>query len=415
MAATPAPERAVRTIAGDDDLRSYLTTMRLGFLSPADVTDDAVDFARSHFDPDRTWVATDDGQICGTARTFASTLHAPGGELVPASCLTQVTVRPTHTRRGHLSRLMAAHLAAATDAGEIVTLLIAAEWPIYGRFGFGPVSEWSPWQIERREASVLGDPVGTWELIDAEELDPIAETLCRRNHEVVVGSIGRPPEFRRVGTGAEQRTAGDGPKRRVRVLHRDEAGRPDGFAVYDATEAWDGMRPAGKLEVVDVVAVDRLAERELWRYLLDVDLVTTLTWEGPPHAPLPHLLVDGRAAHRTATWDHVWARLNDVPAALVARRYLGEDRVVIEVVDPLARAGGRFVLDAGLDGSTCDPTTVAADVVLPLGALGAAWLGTTDLRDLAGGGSVEERTDGAVDRLARLLRSDVPAWCPTSF
>ena len=65
-------------------------------------------------------------------------LRLPGGGDLPVSCLTQVTVLPTHTRRGHLTRLMRAQLEAAVEAGEAASLLIAAEWPIYGRFGYGP-------------------------------------------------------------------------------------------------------------------------------------------------------------------------------------------------------------------------------------------------------------------------------------
>lgn len=417
MAAPPAPDRVVRTVAvgDDDDLRRYLATVRLGFLTSTDITDDELAFARSHYGLDRTWVATEDDEIVGTARTFGSTHHLVGGSLLPVSCLTQVAVQPTRTRRGHLTRLMDAVGTAAEDAGEVATLLLAAEWRIYGRYGFGPSSEWSSWEVDTASARVVGPSVGSVELIDAEALDPIAEVLCRRHHEVTVGSIDRPPEFRRTLTGAELRSAKDAPTTRVRVLHRDDAGEPDGYVVYDATEAWDGMRPTGTLKVVDLIAVDAVAERELWRYLVEVDLANKVTWDGPPHAPLPHLLDDGRWARRTGTWDYVWTRVNDVPAGLTARAYRGEDRLVLEVVDPTGRAGGRFVLDAGPDGASCDATTASADVVVPLGALSAAWSGTTDLRNLAIGGSVEERTSGAVARLASLLRADVDLWNPTDF
>lgn len=409
------PGRTVRTVGDDEDLRAYLENVAVGFLAPSRLTDESVDWHRERIDLDRSWVAVDDGRVCGTARTFPSTVHVPGGALVPVSCLTQVTVRPTHTRRGHLRRLMTAQLRATAESGEVASVLIAAEWPIYGRFGYGPATEWAEWKVDRTRARVLGEPTGICELTRVEELDPIAEAIGRHQHERTVGSIERPAVMRRVDLGVDRPPERQGATNRLAVVHRDAEGRPDGYAVYDATQRWSGMRPDSKLEVAELVAVDAVAERELWRYLLEVDLVSEVTWSGPPHASLPHLLVDGRAARRAGTWDFLWIRLEDVAAALAQRGYRGEDRLVVEVVDPFGRAGGRFLLDAGPDGATCERTSAPADVVLPLGALGAGWLGTTDLRTLGVAGTLEEPTPGASARLARLLRSDTTAWCSTDF
>ena len=53
---------------------------------------------------------------------------------------------------------------------------------------------------------------------------------------------------------------------------------------------------------------------------------------------LPWLLADARDAQLTDLTDGLWVRLFDVAAALAARTYEREGRMVIEVVD--ARAGG---------------------------------------------------------------------------
>jgi predicted acetyltransferase len=131
-------DRTVRTLGPDvtdDELRAYFDTVVVAFLETRETTDESLAFVRRRYDLDRTWAAVDDGKICGSTRTFPSRLRLPGGADLPVSCLTQVTVLPTHTRRGHLTRLMRAQLEAAIEAGEAASLLIAAEWKIYGRFG----------------------------------------------------------------------------------------------------------------------------------------------------------------------------------------------------------------------------------------------------------------------------------------
>ena len=69
--------------------------------------------------------------------------------------------------------------------------------------------------------------------------------------------------------------------------------------------------------------------------------------------PLHWQLVDGRALRAHDRSDFLWVRPLDVPALLSARRYPVERRVVLEVVDDMGYANGRFALDGGPDGATC--------------------------------------------------------------
>ena len=71
-----------------------------------------------------------------------------GGGAVPADAISNVTVSPTHRRRGLLTRMMAEDLTAAKDRGDVVATLIAAEYPIYGRYGFGPAAWTTEWEID---------------------------------------------------------------------------------------------------------------------------------------------------------------------------------------------------------------------------------------------------------------------------
>ena len=185
------PERIVRTISTDDELRDYFDSVTVAFLAKRETTDESLAWARRHYDLDRTWAAFDDGKLCGSARTFPSRVRLPGGGDLPVSCLTQVTVLPTHTRRGHLTRLMRAHLEAAIEAGEAASLLIAAEWKIYGRFGYGPYSWWTEWHVDADRAQVVADPVGSCELASREDYDKAAEVVLSGAQATNPGCIER--------------------------------------------------------------------------------------------------------------------------------------------------------------------------------------------------------------------------------
>ena len=58
----------------------------------------------------RTFGAFLDGELVGTATSFAADLALPGGARVPTAAVTRVGVLPTHTRRGIVSALMAVQL-----------------------------------------------------------------------------------------------------------------------------------------------------------------------------------------------------------------------------------------------------------------------------------------------------------------
>ena len=105
-------------------------------------SEDEVEARRPLTDIARSLGAYDEeGRLCGAARAFGTQLTVPGGATVPCAAVTSVGVLPTHTRRGHLTRLMSAQLDEVAERGEPVAALIAAEYPIYGRYGYGPATE----------------------------------------------------------------------------------------------------------------------------------------------------------------------------------------------------------------------------------------------------------------------------------
>jgi predicted acetyltransferase len=186
---------------------------------------------------------------------------------------------------------------------------------------------------------------------------------------------------------------------------------------YRAANHWDQMRPAALLTVEDLVAVTPQAYRRLWQYCCEVDLVTKV--EAPDRSideMLPWLLADARVVRQTGRFDFVWLRMLDVGAALSTRRYPARGRIVIEVVDPLGLAGGRYTLDGGPDGATCRAAPAATpDLTFGVDGLGSVYMGGWSVQTLASAGWVDEHRAGAVATADAMLHSSLTPWCSTWF
>ncbi|HEY7970451.1 MAG TPA: GNAT family N-acetyltransferase, partial [Candidatus Limnocylindrales bacterium] len=141
----------------DDELTAYVDAVSTGFLDRPDVAGIAND-VRRHWDLGRVWAAFEGDRIVGTFRSFAGRLTVPGCSELPAASVTGVTVAPTHRRRGILGRLVAAEHAAARDRGEAIAILFATEYPIYGRFGYGPATTAASWTIRTHQTEIVAAP-----------------------------------------------------------------------------------------------------------------------------------------------------------------------------------------------------------------------------------------------------------------
>ena len=81
---------------------------------------------------------------------------------------------------------------------------------------------------------------------------------------------------------------------------------------------------------------------------------------------------------------------------LAARRYATDGRLVLEVSDPLDLCGGRFALEGGPHGATCQPTQASAELAWAPRRSGAISLGGVSLHVLAEAGLIEELRPGAL-------------------
>jgi predicted acetyltransferase len=207
---------------------------------------------------------------------------------------------------------------------------------------------------------------------------------------------------------------------RFYAVHESPAGEPDGYLSYRYRHHWSGEGlQEHQVEAVDVYPLGPDVHAVLWRYLLDLDLVTEVVGRHQPvDDPLRWRLADPRRLRTAAFGDHLWVRLVDVAAALSARGYPTEGRLVLEVVapdDPVA--AGRYTLEAGAGGALCRPATRGeeTELTMELPDLGAAYLGGVAVSTLAAAGRVDERRTGAVARADALFASRPLPWCGTDF
>ena len=356
----------------------------------------------------------DGEQVVATYVSWDTHVTVPGGGLVPADAVSGVTVLPTHRRRGILTRMIVADLADAAERGLPVAILIAAEAPIYGRYGFGPATETAHWSIDVRAAWLAPT------VLHAGTVEVVAEPTMRDLAPAIFEAARRPGALDQLDSWWDVRfgLAGDpGHKPTTWLVHRDGNGRPDGYATYRPEEVWVDREIRSVAHVEQVQAATGTAYTGLWKVLTSLDLVARVdAAELAVDEPLPWLLTDVRAARQMSRSDFQWSRLLDPAEALSARRYESPGVVTFEVVDPNHWAGGTFRLEADVDGAgACSRAKASPEITLPVEVLSSVWLGAGDLSAAALAGRVDEHVAGTVDRLARLLRTTRAPWTPTWF
>ncbi|MBN9620600.1 MAG: GNAT family N-acetyltransferase, partial [Actinobacteria bacterium] len=371
--------------------------------------------------PERTWGARHRGRWVGTLTTLPRRLTIPDGtggthdESVDA--LSLVSVAATHRRRGLLTAMISDSLRAAKDRGDAFGALVAAEWAIYGRFGYAPAVRSADYTYypRRQGATVAGDGAGTVRQVDPSELIDVAPAVFERARRQRAGEVDRPGGWwrRQLNVGYDKP---QGPQYNW-VLHEGPDGA-DGLLAWRVTRNFTIDGHNGGIEVPQLIAASELAYRNLWAYLGGIDVVEEITLSHRPvDEPVRWLLGDGRTLQQGYTGDYIWLTLLDVPAALSRRGYATEGRLVLDVVDESSTgyASGRVVLDAGPDGAQCRPSTESPDLRLPARTLAACYLGGHTLAPFRAAGQVEELTTGATRRLDAMLATPLAPACQTGF
>ena len=405
---------AVDVRLGSTDLRAFYEAGETAFASRLRNEDWPVLEALA--EADRAIAAYDGERIVGTAGTFSFELTVPGGTL-PAAGVTIVGVHPTHRRRGVLRQMMRVQLDHVQERGEPVAILWASEGAIYQRFGYGLATTRLGINVERhRNAFRLPhEPSGAVRIIDVEEAKRIFPPIYDTVRPGRPGFFGRTPEFweAEVFHDPEHRRGGAGPA--WHIVH-DGARGPAGYARYRVRQQWDDTGPKSAVVLDELIATTPEAHLDLWRYLMDIDLMARVeTWNVAADDPIVLAVAEPRALGLTLG-DALWLRVVDVAAALGARTYRDDGRVVIELADEFLPANaGRWALEVSDGAARVTPTTDPADVSCDVTDLGAAYLGAFSFAQLAAAGRVREAGAGGIARADALFRTDRAPWCPKVF
>ncbi|WP_323793190.1 GNAT family N-acetyltransferase [Nocardioides sp.] len=366
------------------------------------------------FWPDTTAVASPNLPVATFASWAGGDLNVGGGRTLPLHMITDVTVSPSHRRRGLLRSLMHRDLAAAAERGHALAGLTVTEGSIYGRFGFGLATRLRSLSIDVTSRFALRpfDDPGSLEIVEPSEVWESLKTIHAERVRSTRGALAWPAFYEAFLTGRFDWEQG-APDRKVRfVLHLDAAGRPDGFASWTHKGTQDGR---STVDVGDVAATTPTAYLALWQFLGGIDLTERVRWGRAPLVdPLEWALVDPRCVTTTKVDDLLWLRVLDVVAALEARPWYADGTVALGLEDPLGLIDGTWQVTVTEGRATVVRTDAHAEVILSAETLGALYLGGVDTPTLRSAG----RLGGSNEALARwgaLVDGGPAPYCTTGF
>ncbi len=404
----------IRTVA-EPDLQRWAESV--SFANSSEMTDQEWLDVAPIVEPERTLGAYDGEQIVGGGSIFSFDLTVPGGFAVPAAGITWIGIMPTHRRRGALRKLMTSMIEDARRRAEPLAVLWASEGSIYQRYGYGLSTLSSTIDLERDRASFAfaAEPSGSVRLISAPEAKEAFPPIYEANRATVPGFFSRSSTWWDVDILNDFKWARRGFDRKFFALHEHD-GKPDAYAIYRARQDWANHVPGSELMVLEIMAVDGAALREMWRYILGVDLIKRITTRsGAPDEPLMLLVAEPRRVNLQVR-DGLWLRILDVPAALQRRGYSADDSIVLDIQDDyLPDVGGTFRLTTSDGRGTVERTSDRGDLALTAADLGAVYLGGFTIDDLARIGRTRELTPGARMRADAMFHSAARAWCPQVF
>ncbi|MFJ8468141.1 GNAT family N-acetyltransferase [Streptomyces swartbergensis] len=368
----------------------------------------------SALEMDRCLLAvTADGRPVGTAATHSFELTLPGETLVPAPGVTAVGVLPSHRRQGVLSAMMRHQLTELRARGEFLSVLLASEALIYGRFGYGPAAYTAQLTVPRHKAALAvprsrgvaqapatGSDNGSVEVLRRAECGEILEEVYDRYRRAQPGALSRPHRWWALRAGQPPIS----PAPRYVAVHRDVDGVPDGYASYSIE--------SGTLTVDETITDDDAVFTELARFVLGHDLVSQVVFKHVPQEhPLRWQFADFRAGEVSGDMDWLWVRLLDVPRALKARGWFVDGELVLDVEDPFLGEHGRYLVTVRDGKADCVPTDREPDLSLDIRDLASVYLGGTAPSTLVRAGHIRAHRPGAATLADALFRADRSPHC----
>jgi len=303
-------------------------------------------------------------------------------------------------------------IADAVERGLALMSLRASQATIYGRYGFGAAGDFAFVNIDPAAAKPVrgADTTGSFRLLPADEILTVIPPLYPKIAMRRPGRITRPIEFDQHFIYDEAISLSSAS---YVVVHLDADGEPDGFVSYSVKASDDYAIMRGELH--DIFSATDAGELALWQFLFDIDLVTEwIADERPVDDLIRWACSDIRAyQYKRSIEDEQWVRLVDVDRCLKARTYApANGSVVIAVVDGgIENNNHRWHISAQGAHRTDEP----ADIVAPIEAISAAYLGGRSWKVLAVTAGVECFDEEALVMADTLFATHPLPHCGTFF
>ena len=369
----------------------------------------------AYFDTDRSWLALDDDdRVAGLASGFGTRLALPGGQLVSGGGVPWVAVRVDRHGSGVGRALMEHQVADAVGRGDAFLALNSSQYPIYGRYGYGPTGRWWSISIDARRVGWHDDAPAA-ERVTVGHGPEVRERLAdgyERGFGAWPGEIARHAGHwtRRLAPRAENKG------RVLWALSEDTSGAVVAAAHYTVEAHFDETGFANRLKVDDLFGVDEASQVALWRWLLARHLVGEVTCSRvDPGSALPEALHDPRLLVTTDLGDTTWLRILDIARVVGNRSTLATGAVVVRVLDSLvASVGGSWRFSGDGERLVVERSDDAPDVTLGVDLLASLVFAHGSARRFAAAGRVSG-SSAALETLDRLLAWPRPAWSSHMF
>jgi len=383
-----------------------------------DAEKDELKTARAVTELGRSVLAWDGDEPVGCASIYSLQMSVPGGGTLPCAGVTWVGVLPTHRRRGVMTAMLNhMHTSVREAEHEPIAGLWSSQPPIYPRFGYGLASRHLWMTIQRSHGSISQAPLDQTlrtRLVTPQDDAPFTMPVFAQlmQQRPAMPALNESWQARLVDDPKSER---EGASSLRTVLVEDDNG-VRGFARYAFKHEWKEGYGDGELRVHKLMATDPAAEAALWRYLIDFDLSGRVdVWNLPVDSPISHWLDEPRH-HKRQIGDALYLKFMDLPRAFAARTFSEPIDFVAEVDDETAPWNeGRWRIEGDETGARCTQTNDGVDIEISSGRLASAFLGGTDLSQLALAGLVNEQTKGALRHAAKGLNHSPAPWSPFVF